>query len=285
MKEKRSYSGPGLRTALEERLKQIAAREGVDLQRLRRQVAFDRFLSRLLDVTQHNWVLKGGYSMELRFQRARTTRDLDFTVRSRPLGDGDTLLDHLQARGAIEANDSFSFRVGQAMIELDAAPYGGARYPVEAIMAGRIFAKFHVDVGVGDVIIEPVERTTPRDWLGFAGIAAPIVPMISAAQQFAEKVHAYTLPRGAAANSRVRDLVDVVLLIRGGSLVPAVVLDALQRTFLRRQTHPLGFALAPPPSSWDLPFAALARNCDLELNCEEAFGELREFLKRLPYSE
>jgi len=48
MAEIRQYnSGTAFRTALEERLKRISREEGVDLQRLRRQVAFDRFLARL----------------------------------------------------------------------------------------------------------------------------------------------------------------------------------------------------------------------------------------------
>ncbi len=61
---------PASRSALEERLKRIAREEGVDLQRLRRQVAFDRFLARLFP-TATDWILKGRYAMELRFQTAR----------------------------------------------------------------------------------------------------------------------------------------------------------------------------------------------------------------------
>ena len=48
MTKSRSYATPGaLRIALEERLKKIAGEEGTDLQRLRRQVAFDRLLARI----------------------------------------------------------------------------------------------------------------------------------------------------------------------------------------------------------------------------------------------
>lgn len=48
MTTNRQYnSGVALRTSLEERLKRTAHDEAVDLQRLRRQVAFDRFLARL----------------------------------------------------------------------------------------------------------------------------------------------------------------------------------------------------------------------------------------------
>lgn len=48
--ERKYATGLALRTALEERLKRLAREEGVDLQRLRRQVAFDRFLARLFPV-------------------------------------------------------------------------------------------------------------------------------------------------------------------------------------------------------------------------------------------
>jgi len=43
-------------------------------------------------------------------------------------------------------------------MDLDAAaPYGGARHPVEAILGGHTFVKFHVDLGISDIIIEPFE--------------------------------------------------------------------------------------------------------------------------------
>jgi hypothetical protein len=53
------------RTALEERLKRIAHEEKVDVNRLRRQVAFDRLLARLFLPDQPAWLLKGGYALEL----------------------------------------------------------------------------------------------------------------------------------------------------------------------------------------------------------------------------
>ncbi|MGD0871343.1 MAG: nucleotidyl transferase AbiEii/AbiGii toxin family protein [Bryobacteraceae bacterium] len=188
MKTGRQYgSGPALRTALGERLKRISRQEAIDLQRLRRQVAFDRFLARLFRHGDEDWVLKGGYAMELRFHTARATKDLDFTVRTQAAGKEDTILRYLQDAGAVEAGDFFVFQVSEATMDLDGAPYGGARYPVEAIMAGRTFVKFHLDVGVGDVIVDPVEVAQTRDWLGFAGIDAPRVPMIQREQQFAEK--------------------------------------------------------------------------------------------------
>ena len=46
-----------------------------------------------------------------------------------------------------------------------------------------------MEVGIGDVIREPVETMFTRDWLDFAEIASPYVQMISREQQFAEKIH------------------------------------------------------------------------------------------------
>ena len=85
MESKRYATAAAFRRALEDRLKDIAGKQGVDLQRLRRQVAFDRFLARLFQAARPSalsWVLKGGYAMELRIKAARTTKDIDLTMRS-----------------------------------------------------------------------------------------------------------------------------------------------------------------------------------------------------------
>jgi hypothetical protein len=58
-------SAGAFRQALEERLKTISRQEGTDFQRLCRQVAFDRFLARLVNEPMGDWILKGGYAMEL----------------------------------------------------------------------------------------------------------------------------------------------------------------------------------------------------------------------------
>jgi len=134
MTEKAKYAtGAALRAALEARLKEIAIAEGTELQRLRRQVAFDRFLARLFPASETQWVLKGGYAMELRFQIARATKDLDFTVRTVSGPPGDVLLEYVQETGRRDLKDFFSFRIGDAMTDLDGAPYGGSRYPVDAM--------------------------------------------------------------------------------------------------------------------------------------------------------
>jgi hypothetical protein len=69
-----------LRKALEERLKQKSKLENVDINRLRRQLAFDRLLARLFHDEAAPWALKGGYALELLFKAARSTVDIDLTM-------------------------------------------------------------------------------------------------------------------------------------------------------------------------------------------------------------
>ena len=66
MTPSRSYATAGaFRRALEERLKGISQAEQVDLNRLRRQVSFDRLLARLFRNDAAPRVLKGGYAFVL----------------------------------------------------------------------------------------------------------------------------------------------------------------------------------------------------------------------------
>jgi hypothetical protein len=86
MKPPRKYaSAATFRVALEDRLKRIARDESLDLQRVRRQAAFDRLLCQLFAGPDAPWLLKGGYAMELRLKTARTTRDIDLALKQLPV--------------------------------------------------------------------------------------------------------------------------------------------------------------------------------------------------------
>jgi hypothetical protein len=187
----------------------------------------------------------------------------------------------LQEAAAVRFDDYFEFLVGEAREDLDGAPEGGSRYPVQAQMDGRDYARFPVDVGIGDEVMEPLDVVTGKDWLGFGGIAPPSFPIISAEQQFAEKLHAYTLPRGERTNTRTKDLVDMVLLIRGGNLERKKTAAAVRATFTRRATHEVPSKLDSPLGEWAPVFDALAKECGLAMKIEEGFQVVREFTEAL----
>lgn len=273
------------RRALEERLKNRSQAEQIDINRLRRQVSFDRLLARLFRDDAVPWALKGGYAMELRFKSARSTIDIDLTVqRVVEAIEGEdavrAIREMLQNAADVSLNDWFEYTIGPPVMDLTAAPYGGARYSVETRRDGRIFARFHLDAGVGDVVIQPLETVECHDWLGFAGIAKPRVRMISREQQFAEKIHAYTLPR-TSANSRVKDLVDLALLIGENQLDRRKTFDALRLTFERRNTHALPITMNAPPENWQTPFEALAEECGLQTNIAGVFDSVRKFAENV----
>lgn len=233
------------------------------------------------------WVLKGGYALELRFHRARATKDLDLTVRatsSVPASaehQAAALRERLQIAVSVQLADFFVFDVGEPGLELNQAPEGGSRFPVDARLDGRTFVKFHIDLGVGDEVIEPLDLVVGEDWLAFAGIRTVAVPTLSTEQHWAEKLHAYTLPRDGAANSRVKDLVDLMLLIELQSMSPTRINVAVSTTFARRGTHPVPTHLPPPPTVWEKPFMALAAECDMVHTLTSAYESVAAYWRSL----
>jgi hypothetical protein len=277
----KTYSSAfAFRRALEDRLAAAAKAENIDLQRMRRQVAFDRLLARLFAEGNPPWRLKGGYALELKLDVARTTRDLDlglFSLSQSPVD----LITALQDAASSDADDFFVYQIGEPTMDLDGAPDGGSRYPVEAILYGRRFARFHLDVGLGDIQQEPYEWIESRDWLGFAGIPTTKFPTISREEHFSQKIHAYTLPRGERSNTRVKDLIDLVLLMDA----EALDIERLQRdiaaTFARRNTHTLPEFLEPPPDFWDPVFVKLAVECGIDTDIRAQFIRVSGFFERL----
>jgi len=265
------------RKSLESRLKTMATEKGENLQRLRRKVAFDRLLARLFSSEEQSFFLKGGYAMELRLKTARATKDIDLTSLKRMKGESDLLstmiLEELRTLAQQDLGDFFVYRIGEAQLDLDNAPYGGARYPVTALLDGKVFVRFQLDVGA-DAVVTRTETMRGADWLGFCGIPSPVFAMISIEQQFAEKLHAYTLPRLERPNTRVKDLVDMVLLAKMRSMDLEVLKEALRLVFKVRQTHSLPQKIDMPPQAWETPYNELAKECALMLSVDEAFREI-----------
>jgi len=153
---------------------------------------------------------------------------------------------------------------------------------VQALMAGRLFGSFHIDVGIGDTVPGTPDRLQGEDLLAFAGIAPAEVLAIPEAQQFAEKVHAYTYPWTDRTNTRSRDLVDIVLLIEVGHLTSEKVASAIQATFRRRGTHEIPTNLPEPPAAWSNEYAALAVEAQLKAHrLADAFETFQSFWANL----
>ena len=115
------------RKSLGARLQALAEKTGEDLQRLRRKVAFDRFLARIFHQGRSEFYLKGGYAMELRIAHARATKDIDLTYTGRIKSDDELLseliLGDLQTLARLDLKDQFTYQIGKPLIDLDNAPH------------------------------------------------------------------------------------------------------------------------------------------------------------------
>lgn len=276
------------RDALESRLRDLAQARGVQIQGLRLKITMERLIARLFHDSSAPWLLKGGYAMELRFRpKARTTRDLDLAIVG-PLGAAaraGRLLDvhdALMDAAGRDLGDYFEFTIPPARDELVNAPGGGGVFSVLGKVAGREFARFHVDVGFGDAALGTPERLVGDDLLSFAGIVPPQALAVPKPQQFAEKLHAYTFPWTDRENTRSRDLVDMVLLIERGELDRREVLAAIEATFAHRQRHSVPEELAPPPSVWSREFPVMATEAGISAtDLDAAFLTLKQFWHEL----
>ncbi len=276
-------SAAAFKTSLEARLRKRAEEQKVPLSTLQLKFVIERLLARLFRNPDPPWLLKGGFAMDLRFRpRARTTKDVDLSVSLVSVEAGsaftETLRDRLQEAADQDLGEYLSYRIGEPKQELTNAPKGGARFPCEAILVGKVYARFHIDVGCGDARVGEPEQLVGEDILSFAGIGPATVLAIPKPQQLAEKLHAYTFPWSGRLNTRTKDLVDLVLLIERGPPDAGEVRRALEATFTTRATHPIPTVLPAPPSEWAAEFGGMATEAALSTTeYLEAFAILERF--------
>ena len=256
-------SAPPFRQALETRLGAVSRAGGPSLVRLRKEVAFDRLLARLVVVAPDRWILKGAVALDYRFgDRARTTRDVDLAV----AGDEASATADLLAAQAADLDDFFGFAIVRTGA-LDRLVDGAAvRYHVVAELAGRTFDEFVLDIGFDPPAgIEP-DRLQGPDLLAFAGIEPVVVRALPLEFQVAEKVHAYSRAYGdrTVASTRVKDLVDLALIATEAAPDAEPLRTALEVTFGRRASHSLPARLTRPRADWRVPYGRMARDIGLD---------------------
>ncbi len=257
-------SAAAFKSSLEARMRTRAKERGVPFHTLQLKFVMERLLARLFHAPEPPWLLKGGFAMDLRYRpRARTTKDVDLSVHLTKAVRPRELRELLQAAAEIDLGDYLSFRIGELKSELTNAPEGGGRFPCEAVLVGKTYAKFHIDVGIGDAVVGQPEELTGDDLLDFAGLPPAVAYAIPRAQQFAEKAHAFTFPWSGRLNTRTKDLVDLMLLVERGPLDANEVRAALAATFSTRNTHPLPALLPAPPEDWAVDFPGMANEAGL----------------------
>lgn len=282
----RYTSAAAFRQALEAHLRQHAQQSGMSLIRLRKAVTFERLLARLLVVAPDRWLLKGALALDFRLgAQARATQDMDLGR----VDDADAATADLLAAQACDLGDFFIFS-SQRTTRLDALRDGAAvRYHVHAELAGRTFQDVIVDSGfdarAADARAEKSEVIATPDLLGFAGIAPISVPALTLDYHVAEKLHAYTRgygETGVIESTRVKDLIDLVLIAALASFAAERVRAALDGVFSYRGLQALPMAVPPPPTGWQRPYVVLARMSALIRMCRQGMRASRQSRSPMP---
>ncbi len=153
------------------------------------------------------------------------------------------------------------------------------RYHVLAYLAGRQFEELSVDVGFGSPPPLDADILRGPDLLSFADIPPPEVPALPLESHVAEKIHAYTqVYAGGRASTRVKDLVDLVLIPSWFPFEASRLRRALDATFADGAIQPLPSKLPPPPSTWRPSYRRMASDAGLNPELAAGYEQARMFL-------
>lgn len=214
-----------------------------------RQIHFDRFLSRVFsEGSESEWVLKGGSAMLARIPSTRHTLDIDMFR----LGyDLDQSLSDLKRLADTDLHDFFKFRFisSNSIANGDNQPYlNGIHVSFEMFLGLKRLENINVDlvehVGAlnGEDLMEPLNRVQVGNLITFPYRLYPI------ANQLSDKVCAVVELVNGHESTRVKDLVDLVMIMTTQTFNASELYRALsQESKKRKLVWPLEFYI---PKSW-----------------------------------
>jgi Nucleotidyl transferase AbiEii toxin, Type IV TA system len=251
--------GVALWSAVASRAKTIAKETGGSSHALLRRFVFDRFLARVFQEPNSPWVLKGGTAVLARVHDARTTKDVDLFHQANSL---DAALEALrEALTEVRIDDHFRFVMTKVEPSLGGGQpaLDGYRVSVDAYCGAQKKDSFGVDLVTGSMMTTHPEIRVATA-LDVRGIAAAPLRLYPVVDHIADKLCATQATYGDAGtqrSSRVRDLVDLVVLgrtqdIDGDQLIAAISAEWVHRSLPGRPV----FA---PPALWETQYPRIAR--------------------------
>lgn len=262
-----TYDTPqALRTALEQRLLTRSNNSKIPLDRLRRRVMFERIVVRLERAEPGRWVLKGGMALEVRLgDQARLTKDVDLGLRD-TTADAGALRDRLIDALADDLDgDGFVFEVGPvAQMAEDGGGHLSWRAGVQVKLAGRPFGGIKVDISPRPHELVSTDRMTIPTALDFAGAVPVEMEVIDIHRHAAEKLHAMLRIYEDGESSRVRDLIDLMLLLEHEPLGPATLARTVTTVWEERDGVPPPQSFPGLPQGWPTRYEQLASEHDID---------------------
>lgn len=278
----RRYKTPAaFKEAVDQRLRNDAAKKNVTLDYRRQILVYERFIARLSKVFGNDFIIAGGVALEFLVERARTTKDIDIHIQFGP----ETAFPKLKEAGNLVLNDFLTFDVsedarrGDAAVAIDGLDRSVHRYHVEARLGGKLYGRpFHIDLIVIDPPYYRPDEITGSDFLSFLELEPVKFQVCPPNIAIGEKLHAYTKPRQNP-NSRVRDLPDIGMLARRYNFDCEDLRATFDLVFGQYDTHPIPGILPFPPVDWAEPYAKLSIDNALEWSdIEQLFRAIEKFI-------
>jgi predicted nucleotidyltransferase component of viral defense system len=228
-----------LAASVRARLLNIAKAQGVDFNQMLVRYALERILYRLSQSAHADrFLLKGALLFTLWYDMPhRATRDVDL------LGFGasdlESVAETFRDIASVEVNDGIVFEPATVTVEeiRKDAGYAGVRVLLMGDMA-KARCKTQIDIGFGDAVTPgPVDAIYP---VLIKDFPAPRLRIYPAYTVVAEKLHAIALL--GMTNSRLKDYLDLSVLLGREALDTETLANAISATFERR-----GMAV---PASW-----------------------------------
>lgn len=220
-----------LAASVRARLLNVAKAQGVDFNQVLVRFALERILYRLSQSAHaDHFLLKGALLFTLWYDLPhRTTRDADL------LGFGPSDLESIAKTfrdiASVEVEDGIVFDPATVNVEeiRKDAGYAGARVLITGELA-RARCKTQIDIGFGDAVTPgPVHAVYP---VLIADLPAPRLRTYPVYTVISEKLHAIVLL--GMANSRLKDYLDLWVLLDREALNAHTLARAIAATFLRR---------------------------------------------------
>ena len=115
--------------------------------------------------------------------------------------------------------------------------------------------------------------------LAFAGIPPLTLPCYPLSQHLAEKVHAYVKPRASGESTRVKDLVDILLVAAYSPVAAPALRAAILATFTAQGSEAPPTSLPEPPAAWTAKYRKLAQESGMvAVTLSQALAQAQEFL-------
>jgi hypothetical protein len=134
-----------------------------------------------------------------------------------------------------------------------------------------LFETFPLDVGMSSVPVDEHD-TLMSDLLAFAEIDPIEIPGIPLERHLGEKLDAYTRRyRGDQPSSRVKDLIDIVLIRELKPFDLQRLRTEIVRIFDIRHAH-VPTVVSPPPRVWTQPYRSLTAEVGLDPDLAEGIA-------------